>query len=229
MLATADVLVNKLYDTDEERDEFIQMIHDQGLQLLELINDVLDFSKLTAGRMDYFVQHHDLTELVEEEMEQQKSMAELNEITMDFRKTDMTPKAWFDDIRMRQVVRNIISNAIKYNRRGGNVDIWMEHSPEFGLLRLYVKDTGKGIPEDQLDKVFNEFETLGKVGNHQKGTGLGMPISRQMMQEMGGTICVKSDVGQGSIFWLEIPTEKVLEDESKYRKRPKEDEDLAAG
>ncbi|MBC86292.1 MAG: hypothetical protein CL677_03855 [Bdellovibrionaceae bacterium] len=228
MLATTDVLINKLYDTDEERDEFIQMIYDQGKALLELINDVLDLSKIQAGRMDYYIQQHNLTPIVEDEIEQQENMAQLNNLTIHTDFPDIMPKVWVDDIRIRQVIRNLISNAIKYNRKDGQIFIKLEHSPEFNLVRLYVEDTGHGIPEEQQHAVFNEFETLGSVSNHQKGTGLGMPISRQMMQEMGGTICLKSEVSKGSTFWLEIPTEQVLENPDSYRERPSLEDDLAA-
>ena len=89
-----------------------------------------------------------------------------------------------------------------------------------------LKTQGKGIAKEQQDQVFNEFETLGKVANHQKGTGLGMPITKRLIEGMGGGIYLTSELGIGSTFWVTIPTEKVLDDEL-YRERLDEF-DLAA-
>lgn len=95
------------------------------------------------------------------------------------------------------------------------------------MIRVAFQDTGKGIPEDQFDKVFNEFETIGNVSQHHKGTGLGMPISRKLIQGMGGLLDFTSVFGTGSTFWAEIPIQKVMPDDL-YRPRPEKSGDLAS-
>jgi signal transduction histidine kinase len=217
----------KLYDTDVQREEFIDMIHNEGKHLLELVNDVLDFAKIQAGKMDYYIEQKDLRALVSNEIELLQNMAAQDKIKVECLPSASKNICYFDELRLKQVVANIVNNAIKYNNPGGSVTIWIEDKGS--SLELYVKDTGKGIkPEDQ-NKVFNEFETLGKVALHNKGTGLGMPITKRLLEGMGGTIQLTSEVGVGTTFWITLPTEKTLAAEF-YRSRPGSDdiEDLAA-
>ena len=90
-----------------------------------------------------------------------------------------------------------------------------------------MEDTGNGIPEEQQNQVFNEFDTLGKVAHHSKGTGLGMPISKRLIEGMGGAIGFKSKEEEGTRFWVTVPKEKILDAES-YRSRPEDIDDLAS-
>lgn len=217
MVASAEVLNMGLYDSEEELNQFIQLIYDQGLHLTQLVNDILDFAKIQAGKMDYFIEEKDIAQLVSRRLENFKSMADYADIEMT---SELTPEfpllAYFDEMRLQQVVDNIITNAIKYNVSGGKIKIYAECEED--KIRIFVEDTGRGIAPDQLEKVFDEFETLGQVALHHQGTGLGMPISRRMMEAMGGNIFVKSVENKGSTFWIEIPTKKVLA-EDQYRTR----------
>jgi signal transduction histidine kinase len=217
MVASAEILHHQLYDTPEQMKEFVDMIYEQGLHLHELVNDILDFAKIQAGRMDFFIENHKVFPQVRSVVEGFQSMAEAQKIKFDLKEPATELTCYFDDLRLRQVLSNIINNAIKYNRGGGSVTLWMEEQDH--LVKVFIRDTGNGIPADQLDKVFNEFETLGQVATHHKGTGLGMPISRRLMEGMGGRLFVESIVGTGSTFWIEIPTQKVL-GEDLYRPRP---------
>ena len=126
---------------------------------------------------------------------------------------------------MKQVLSNILSNAIKYNKEEGWVRIRSVRTDEF--VEVSIQDSGKGISPDDQKKVFNEFETLGKVAQHHKGTGLGMPISKRLIEGMGGEIHLESEVGVGSTFKIKVPINKVLED-TNYRDRPDEAGDLVA-
>ncbi|MCB0351377.1 MAG: ATP-binding protein, partial [Bdellovibrionales bacterium] len=126
-------------------------------------------------------------------------------------------KCYFDEVRIRQVLTNLINNAIKYNKPSGAVVVSIKENDD--NILVYIKDTGKGISAEDQPKVFNEFETLGKVAHHAKGTGLGLPISQRMIQFMGGDIKLESEPGVGSTFWIEVPKRAVLESEH-YRKRP---------
>lgn len=226
MVASAEILKLGLYDTDEERTEFTHMIYDQGQHLIELVNDILDFAKIQAGKTDLFVEQHDVVEFISTMTESFVSMAEGSKIELEFDSQGLSEcPCYYDDIRLRQVFSNIITNAIKYNRENGSVKVWIEETPDFA--QVFVKDTGKGISIEDQPKVFNEFETLGKVALHHKGTGLGMPITKRLMEALGGSIELSSELGVGSTFWISIPKKKILADEN-YRSRPNESADLVA-
>jgi signal transduction histidine kinase len=225
IVATAEVLTLKLYESDVQKEEFIQTIHDQGLHLMELVNDILDFAKIRAGKMDFYVEQVDLRPLVKRLVTNFDHMASANEVTMSVVVPDEPVLAWTDVLRLKEVVNNVVNNAIKYNRSGGSVTITVAKGD--GSARVTVSDTGHGIPADKIKHVFNEFETVGHVATHHKGTGLGMPISRRLMQNMGGGLTLASVPGEGSSFYIDVPTDKVLS-EDMYRSRPDSWGDQAA-
>jgi signal transduction histidine kinase len=226
ILATTEVLKLKLYDSAEQLDEFVGMIWDSANHLSALINDILDFAKIQAGKMDFYVQERDMLPYLRGLVEKFQGMAGASEVRLTLRPpADSSVLCYADDLRLKQVLDNIVSNAIKYNRKNGTVEIYLEYDAD--ELKVFVKDTGVGIPADSVNKVFNEFETLGKVGNHQKGTGLGMPIAKRLIEGMGGAIHLASEVGVGTTFWICIPRQKTLEDRY-YRARPDSAGDLAA-
>lgn len=225
MVASAEVLKLGLYDTEEEKNEFVDIIYDQGLHLSALVNDILDFAKIQAGKMDYYIQQCSPEEMINDVIESLESMAEIDQIKLTLENRATNSDCYFDHIRLKQVVTNIVNNAIKYNKKGGWVKVWIESNDSH--LVLHVEDSGKGIPVEQQSKVFDEFETLGKVALHHQGTGLGMPISKRLIEGMGGSINLESEEGVGSHFWIEIPRTKVL-DEEVYRERPDSGGDLAA-
>jgi signal transduction histidine kinase len=229
ILATADFLENKLYETDDERDEFIRTISEQGRHLLELVNDVLDFAKIRVGKMDFYVEEVVLDTLLKKVVSNFQHMADQSKVSLKFELPTESVKAWADLVRLKEIINNVISNAIKYNRAQGKVSIRLtEHSEDSRrYVRIVVTDTGVGIPADKINGVFNEFETVGHVSKHHKGTGLGMPISRRLVESMGGRLTLKSEYGVGSEFYVDIPMDKVLE-ESMYRVRPSLDSDLVA-
>lgn len=227
MFATAEVLKLKLYDSNEQLEEFIDIIHEQGKHILELVNDILDFSKIQAGRMDIFLQRENILEHVKQVVDNTAGMADSGNIKLNLHTfKDSELFCYYDSLRFKQVLSNILSNAIKYNRVNGLVDIWLEETDTEVLV--FVKDTGDGISEEEKQKVFDEFETLGKVALHHQGTGLGMPISKKLMDKMGGCIHLESQIGVGSKFWVTIPKQKVFEDDELYKKRPDMLDDLAA-
>lgn len=217
MVASAEILKLGLYDDDAQMREFIEMIYEQGLHLQSLVNDILDFAKIQAGKMDFYIESQDAITLVSAIVRGFEIMAESNKVALFFHDPGRPAMAYFDGMRLHQIVSNIVNNAIKYNRPGGRVDIGIEIDAD--TIRIHVKDTGKGIPSDQFDKVFNEFETIGQVALHHKGTGLGMPISRKLAEGMGGQLSLESEVDVGSTFTVHLPTTKVL-DEDLYRPRP---------
>jgi signal transduction histidine kinase len=226
IVATAEVLVLQFYESPEQKEEFIKTIHEQGLQLMELVNDILDFAKIRAGKMDFCIEQLDLRPMVTSIKTNFDHMAAQSKVTFDVDAGDVEVLAYYDTLRIKEVINNVISNAIKYNKEGGTVTLRIEKSPE-GFARIRCTDTGLGIPADKISAVFNEFETVGHVSKHHKGTGLGMPISKKLCQSMGGDLTLTSVDGVGSTFYIDIPVEKIL-DESMYNSRADLWGDLAA-
>lgn len=225
MVASAEILKLGLYDTPEQMREFIDMIHDQGLHLQELVNDILDFAKIQAGKMDFYIEQKSPIKLVEGILHNFESMAETYKVSLKFEAPPEELLAYYDELRLTQIASNIINNAVKYNKPGGTVRVYFTDEPEH--IGIHVEDNGRGIAEDQFNKVFNEFETVGKMADHHKGTGLGMPISRKLSEGMGGKLQLRSTVGVGSTFWVELPKLKVL-DPGLYRPRLEKIGDLAS-
>jgi signal transduction histidine kinase len=225
MVASAEILKLGIYDNEEQMREFIDMIYDQGLHLQDLVNDILDFAKIQAGKMDFYIEMQDPAELAKGILHGFEGMAETDSVTLQIHVPSPSVACYFDELRLRQVLSNMINNAIKYNKPGGRVDVKFVDEAE--IVKILVQDTGKGIPKDQFDKVFNEFETIGQVALHHKGTGLGMPISRKLTEGMGGKLCLDSELGVGTTFWVELPKTKVLSEEL-YRPRPDKLSGIAA-
>lgn len=228
IVATTDVLVNKLYDDDIERDEFISTLHEQGNQLLELINDILDFAKIQAGKMEYYVEHSNVYEVLKEQVSHFELMGTKSHVTLTLNASpNKVRKCYFDKLRLSQVIGNILNNAIKFNRKNGTVTISVEENENKAFTVVNIADTGRGIDKADLEKVFNEFETIVDVSQHHKGTGLGMPISKRIIESMGGSLSLESTVGVGTTFKIHIPNNKVLAAEV-YRTRPDMSDDLVA-
>jgi signal transduction histidine kinase len=213
ILATADVLELKLYESEAQRDEFIHTIGEQGRHLLTLVNDVLDFSKIRAGKMDFYVEKIDLKALILKMIGNFEHMALADNIKFDVNLEGSSAVAWADTLRMKEVFSNVLSNAVKYNRPGGCIFVRMSDvvsDDEKRYVRISVRDTGVGIPKDRLESVFNEFETVGHVSRHHKGTGLGMPISKRLLESMAGRLLLESEPGVGSEFFIDVPVDELL-------------------
>lgn len=219
MLASAEILKLELFDSPEQMKEFVGLIYEQGLHLQDLVNDILDFAKIQAGKMEFYIEQNDIFPLAQMMAKQFENMAESNSVTIKIETPSKPLNCYYDEVRVRQVLANIINNAIKYNRRPGSVLIQFEDNENH--VKIAITDTGPGIPQELYGKVFNEFETLGQVSTHHKGTGLGMPISRKLCEGMGGKLGLESQVGIGSTFWIELPKTKILED-AVYRRRPEQ-------
>lgn len=180
----------------------IGYIHSAGRHLLELINEVLDISKVEMGQLNTSLEAVILSELVSETLDLVQPLAEQRGIQ--FAPFQFGgPAVCANRQRLRQVLLNLLGNAIKYNHEGGTVTITCEARPG-NRLRLNVIDSGPGIPGELLKRLFVPFDRLGAEKNGLEGTGLGLALSKQLIEAMGGVIGVKSRVGQGSVFWLEL-------------------------
>lgn len=185
-----------------EQQESLAIINRSGEHLLSLINDVLDMSKIEAGRITLSANSFDLYRLLNtvEEMFQLKAQTKGIQIIVE-RHPEVPQYIQADESKLRQVLINLISNGIKFTQEGG-VILRVEYQPE--KLIFEVEDTGAGIAPEELENLFTAFVQTETGRKSQEGTGLGLPISKKFVQLMGGEILVNSEVGRGTIFHFDI-------------------------
>ena len=199
-----------LLETDLNHDQrfFAETVRNSGESLLAILNDVLDFSKIEAGKIDLEVIDFNLRSAVEETVEllSQQAQDKRLELTA-FMFPDVPVALCGDPTRLRQVMLNLIGNAIKFTESGEvGIQVWrLDESPEHVVLRFQVTDTGIGISDEIQQRLFHSFSqadtsTTRKYG----GTGLGLAISKRLIELMNGEIGVESQTGQGSLFWFTV-------------------------
>jgi PAS domain S-box-containing protein len=188
---------------EEQRDSVRQILRG-GQHLLRLVNEVLDITRIEAGNTPPSLEPVGLAAIVEESLDLIMPLAAQRQIQV----VNATPEAWeryvhADSQRLKQVLLNVLSNAVKFNRDGGIVRLSCEDRPN-GRLRIGVADTGVGIPHDRLPRLFIPFERLGAEQIGVEGTGLGLAHSRALVDSMGGEIGVETEPGRGSLFWVDL-------------------------
>lgn len=189
--------------THDERRQYIDQILVAGRHLLTLIEDILDLSKIESGRLDFAVEAVAVDPLIEECLRQMGDPARRHGITLahDRAAGDVAVRA--DPTRLRQVLLNLLSNAAKYNRKNGTVTVsvvWRNPA----LVRIAVTDTGIGIPEERRRELFTPFARLGQEAGSIAGTGIGLAISRRLVELMEGAMGFTPGDGGGSTFWVEL-------------------------
>jgi len=189
---------------DEQRD-YVGQIRKSGRHLLDLINEVLDLSRIEAGHMTISPEPVHLRAAVVEAIEMIAPEAASRGISLKPEYgavCDSYVRA--DQQRLKQVLLNLLSNAVKYNRPGGSVRVRCAHHDGRDAPSVTVEDTGPGIPEDQLDRLFNPFDRLGAEQGREEGTGLGLALAKRLVELMEGRLWAESEVGSGTTFWLEL-------------------------
>jgi PAS domain S-box-containing protein len=192
----------ELDDLTVDQQESVAHIIRGGRHLLELINEVLDISRIEAGHLSLSIEAVEFSEILRETLDLVRPLASELKLTL----SSSAVCACYilaDRQRFKQVLLNLISNAIKYNRLGGSVTIVCAEVED--RLRIEIKDTGVGIPAERLSQLFKPFERLGAEHGSIEGTGLGLAVARRLVEAMNGVIGVESTNDDGSVFWIDFP------------------------
>ncbi len=190
--------------TPEQR-ESVAHILKGGRHLLDLINEVLDIARIESGRLHLSPEPVPVGELLREALDLMRPLASERGIRLDLGAVPAEDgHVLADRQRLKQTVLNLISNAVKYNREGGKITVACAEGPG-ARLRIRVTDTGPGIPAAFQARLFTPFDRLGAEQRGPEGTGLGLALSKRLVEAMGGMLGVESAVGEGSTFWVELP------------------------
>lgn len=191
-------------DLSDEQRENVDYIMSSGRHLLRLIDEVLDISRIEAGKLDLSLEPFCPTAVVGDVVEMVRPAAATAGVELEVREAPELVRAVGDVQRTKQALLNLVSNAIKYNQPGGRVVIDVE-SRAGERVQIHVNDTGPGIEATKLDRLFSPFDRLGAENSGVEGTGLGLALSRVLVEAMSGALTVKSEVGRGSTFTIALP------------------------
>lgn len=194
-------------DLDERQRVDVEHILTAGRHLLGLIDEILDMSRIESGHLRLSLEPVHVGAVVTEVVDLVKPMASARGIAVAARLTDRELWVTADEQRLKQVLLNLLSNGVKYNREGGHVDVSASLS-EAGRVRVVVADDGPGIEPALRERLFRPFERLGAERTAVEGTGLGLALSRGMIEAMAGTIAVESEPGHGAAFTIELAAEE---------------------
>jgi signal transduction histidine kinase/CheY-like chemotaxis protein len=190
---------------DEALQPWVAQVTKAGNHLLSLIDDILDISRIEAGSLKMSLEPVSIGAVIRDAADLVRPLGIDNEVTLEVLATTPSEARHVvaDQQRLKQVILNLLSNAIKYNRRRGRVSVMVIEAAK-GRLRVIVSDTGAGLTEAQMDRLFVPFERLNAASAGIQGTGLGLALSRQLTEAMGGSMGVSSEVGVGTSFWIEL-------------------------
>ena len=197
-------------EVSEPLSEMLRMIRNSGNHLLDLVNDVLDYAKVEAGKVKAVPVVLSLRELLEDlcSVVRTQAHAKNHQLTLDA--IDISLGVSVDKRHARQMLINLLSNAIKYTPSGGSIRVWAEKGES--QIKIFVKDTGIGIAPEDHNKVFAAFERVeNQYALSQIGTGLGMPLTKKLAEVNSGSVGFTSAPGEGSTFWLSLPVVKIAQ------------------
>ena len=205
IIGFSEVLLERMFgELNEKQDDYLKDIFSSGKHLLSLINDILDLSKIEAGRMELDVENFDVPAALGNAMTLVRERAQRHGITLGLDVAAEVGEMRADERKFKQILVNLLTNAVKFTPDDGKVDVRARLTD--GVLEVAVRDTGIGIaPQDQA-AVFEEFRQVGRhYTNKQEGTGLGLALTQRFIELHGGTIRLESELGKGSVFTFTLP------------------------
>lgn len=192
-----------------KQQRFVEHIHHDSLHLLELINDILDLSKIESGRIELRPEAIDLAAAIEESLSSIRHLAQTKSLAVRAR-VEALPVIQADPLRVKQILMNLLGNAVKFTPAGGSIEAHARLAG--GFVEISVTDTGVGIPAHEQEAIFDIFHQVGATTKGvREGTGLGLAITRRLVEEHGGTVTVSSEPGKGSRFVFTIPTTSTIQ------------------
>jgi signal transduction histidine kinase len=187
----------------EEQSQFLTDVLGSGKHLLGLINEVLDLAKIEAGKMELQIEPALLQDVVEAVSNTMRSLAVKKSLDLTVQCDERLAPFLMDGARVKQVLLNLVGNAVKFTPEGGRV--WVRAGAKDGIARVEVGDTGPGIAAEDQEKIFLEFQQVGSDAGKPQGTGLGLALAKKFVEMQGGNIWVESEVGKGSRFFFTLP------------------------
>ncbi len=204
IIGFSEVLNERMFgELNDKQEEYLKDIHASGQHLLSLINDILDLSKIEAGRMELELTDFDLPAAMDNAVTLFRERASRKGVTVRIAVGDQLGTMRGDERKIRQVLLNLLSNAIKFTPEGGRIEVGA--ALDNGAVEVSVSDTGVGIAPEDLEAVFEEFRQVGASAAKQEGTGLGLALSRKFIELHGGKIWAKSQPGLGTTFTFSLP------------------------
>jgi signal transduction histidine kinase len=188
---------------NKKQKKFLGITKRNADRLSDLINDVLDFQRLGAGKTKLDIQSHDIKKVLSEVQETMTLFAKKHDVELSFASADDLSKAEFDRAKMIQVLTNLVSNAVKFTPEEGRISVNVRRRDSDWVIS--VSDTGMGIPKEALPKIFERFYRVNRRGKQIQGTGLGLAIVHKIVMMHGGRIEVESEVDQGTTFTVFLP------------------------
>lgn len=210
ILGFAQLLESGSPEPTDAQNNKINQITKAGWYLLELINQILELAVIESGKLTIFKENVSLKEIILECQIMIEPEMQNRNISLFIHPFDSTLMVNADKTRLKQVLFNLLSNAIKYNKINGTIDVSCSTSP-IGKIRISIKDSGLGLSQEKLDQLFQPFNRLGQEKGLNQGTGIGLMISKELVELMGGTIGVKSLIGVGTEFWVEFSSVSPLQ------------------
>jgi signal transduction histidine kinase len=205
VIGFSEVLLDRMFgDVNDKQAEYLEDILSSGRHLLSLINDILDLSKIEAGRMELELATFDLPAALDNALTLVRERAASHGIDVELRLGGGIPALVADERKVKQILLNLLSNAVKFTPEGGRVTVAAQLLD--GSIEVSVSDTGVGIAAEDQEAIFEEFRQVGSdYARKREGTGLGLPLARRFVELHGGTIRVKSAPGEGSTFTITLP------------------------
>ena len=205
VIGFSDVLLERMFgDLNERQDEYLRDIRDSGRHLLELINEILDLSKVEAGKMELDPAELKLIPILEHGLAMVRERAERSGISLELRTEPDVDTVWADELKLKQLVLNLLTNAVKFTEAGGSVTVTARKNGD--VSEVTVRDTGIGIADDERERIFEAFQRGGRVvRTTTEGTGLGLTLSKRIVELHGGRLWIESVLGEGSLFGFSLP------------------------